>query len=367
MTRKLVALCVAAVAFVACTLTPAAASSRNTKGGVGFAQLGMQPGPTPEINFDPSRQLVTVRVSPAQLQGVKLPFPLRERLTVLENGVPASDVTVAVEHSPITLGVLVENGGHSHQVSSSVSSDAALLLRSLVDVIEPEDRLGVFTYDESVHTVVDFDAPQDQRKQVASDWPTPRFSETNFYDATVALLDRLAGMPGRKALLILSTGVDTFSQTSYAALLAKAEQAHTPIYVVDLGQRARGYLSTSSFGPLTRVDWTRCEQQLKRLSDVSGGRAYLEASGADTHAIFDDMVEDLRVRYVLSYKAASDIPGPRTVQVAIRDAAPPDARTIARTSRRPDRSNQIRVIAQATYTPDTMKAASSSFATGNSR
>lgn len=165
----------------------------------------------PEVAFDSARGQVTVRVSPRHLQEVRIPFPLRERLAVLENGVRQPGVSINVEHSPITIAVLIENGGRSHQLNDSITSDAGMLIRPLLDVFDNRDRLGVFAYDDSVRTIVDFDTPSDQRNIALGGLPKPRFSEANFYDASLAVLDRLAAINGRKALLVVSTGIDTFS------------------------------------------------------------------------------------------------------------------------------------------------------------
>jgi hypothetical protein len=107
-------------------------------------------------------------------------------------------------------------------------------------------------------------------------------------------------------------------------------------------------LPSASWGLLSRVDWTACERQLERLAAVSGGRAYLKASSSDVGGIYDEIIEDLKVRYVLSY--APTLRGPsrrRTVQVAVLDSTSPRATTAADTSRR---RHETRVIAEATYT-----------------
>ena len=125
-----------AVAVIVCGLIP-----RTALGGTNVPPHGSEttkPGPSArpgvanaqgvEVEFDSTRGQVTVRVSPRNLDGVTIPFPLREGLTVLENGVRQPGVSVVVEHSPITLGVLIENGGRSHQLNDWVSTDASMLL-----------------------------------------------------------------------------------------------------------------------------------------------------------------------------------------------------------------------------------------------
>jgi hypothetical protein len=348
MNRKTSSIQRIATVLIVCGLLPATAWS-ETK-----SRASVHAGPAdspqrPEVAFDPTRRQVTVRMSPRNLDGVKVPFPLRESLTVLENGVRQPDVSVDVEHSPINVAVLIENGGRSHQLNESVSSETSMLIRPLLNVLDSQDRLGVFAYDDSVHSVVDFDTPQDQWKLALGRLSKPRFSEANFYDATLTVLDRLAGISGRKALVIVSTGIDTFSRTPFAQVLARAEQTKIPVYVLNLGELARRPLSSTSWGLLSRVDWTVCERQLERLAEVSHGRAYLKASSSDVDGIYDEIIEDLKVRYVLTYAPSLTTPSlPRTVQVAVVDSISGQATTVADTSRR---RNETRVIAEATYTP----------------
>jgi len=124
--------------------------------------------------------------------------------------------------------------------------------------------------DGGLHTVLDFNAPHDQWDALFSTVAAPPFSEANFYDAAIGTLDRLAATPGRKALLVISTGIDTFSHATFDDVVDKAKATKTPVYVVGLGDYARPGMLTSDRGPLARVDWNQCERQLETLARVSG-------------------------------------------------------------------------------------------------
>jgi hypothetical protein len=352
-----------ATAVIACGLLPAPAwSETKSQSSVQPARTHADPVQSPEVAFDSARGQVTVRVSPRHLHDVKVPFAMRERLTVLENGVRQPGVNINVEHSPITVAVLIENGGRSHQLNESVSSNTTMLIRPLLDLLDGQDHLGVFAYDDSVRTIVDFDTPRDQWSLGLGRLPKPKFSEANFYDATVAVLDRLASIPGRKVLLILSTGIDTFSRTPFAEVIGKAEHANAPVYVFNLGEIARRRLS-ASWGLLARVDWAACDRQLERLAEISGGRAYLSAGSPDVDGIYDEMIEDVKVRYVLTYAPTITTPTlRRTVQVAVVNSVARAAATVADTSRG---RNETRVIAEATYTPVEAATAVSAVADAN--
>jgi VWFA-related protein len=264
-----------------------------------------------------------------------------------------------VEHSPISVAVLVENGGRSHQFNESVASDAEMLIRPLLNALDREDRLAVFAYDDAVHTIADFSTPRDQWNLALARVPKPKFSESNFYDATLTVLDRLTSVSGRKALLIFSSGIDTFSRTAFTDVLARAEQAKVPMYVFNLGELARRRVSPITGGLLARVDWARCAQQLERLAKASGGRAYLNAGSLDVSGIYDEIIEDTKVRYVLTYTPHLTTPArQRTVQVAVVDPSSREATQVSATAR----DHHTRVIAETTYTPADVPAPASTVA-----
>jgi Ca-activated chloride channel homolog len=305
---------------------------------------------------------VTIRVAPRHLQGVRVPLSLRNALVVLENGRPRPDADVAVEHSPFTLAMLIENGGRSHQLNTVVIADAEAIVRPLLAMLEPRDRFAVFAYDETVRTIVDFDGPHGQRAADLSRLPKPRFSESNFYDAMLTALNQLAGVPGRKALLVLTTGIDTFSRATFGDVLARAEEVSAPVYVFNLGELARRRAVSASGGMLARVDWARAERQLTRLAQVTGGGAYPRAGSTEPEMMYDEIVEELRVRYVFSYAPHIDGTGRQTVQIAIRDPARNGHPAATQPSH-----GAPRVIADANYMPPTMTATIPGAGSGSER
>jgi Ca-activated chloride channel family protein len=276
---------------------------------------------------------------------------------VFENGVRQQDVNVDIAHAPVTLAVLFEHGGRSYQLNRAIASDAEYIVRPLLGMLERDDKLAVFAYDDTLRTIIDFDTPYDQWSSALTNLPAPRFSEANFYDAAAAVIDRVRTLPGRRAMVIVSTGIDTFSRATFADVAQRAEAARVPIYVFSLGERAKQRLATSPWGPLSRADWAGCERRLEELARISGGRAYVRAMQTDAEAIFDDVMENLRVRYVVSYRApAAATSAPRNVQVALIE---PDGSTPPRTVSAAGRAQApVRVIAQGTYTADQFEARS---------
>jgi hypothetical protein len=131
-------------------------------------------------------------------------------------------------------------------------------------------------------------------------------------------------------------------------VLRAAEESATPVYSIGLGEEVKTLFGTS--GPLSRIDWTRAEGQLETLARVSGGRAYLRDSTGDVPAIYDDIMEHLRIRYVITYVSSnpSSTGAARTVTAALID---PKTGAPLRIVDDTGKVITARVIVRASYTP----------------
>jgi hypothetical protein len=116
-----------------------------------------------------------------------------------------------------------------------------------------------------------------------------------------------------------------------------------------MGEVARRTLDLAK-GPLARVNWAVVDRQLRGLAEVSGGRAYTRVNAIDTASIYDEMMEDLRVRNVLRYAPIPSTPPgmPRHVQVRLVDRPRAESVRVPPASRR---DVGFSVITEATYIP----------------
>jgi Ca-activated chloride channel homolog len=319
---------VAAAALVAlASICPAAAGSRADRHEETLAQIRVEglrsTTPGADIAVEAGTGRVTLRAPALEFRRLLAPGVRPARLRVHEDGVPQR-VSVDVEHAPLSVAVLVEMGGRSRQLADVLESEAPSLVRPLFERLGSQDRLGLFAYDRQLRTVIDFGAPRDSWPAALDRLEAPVFSEANVYDATLAVLERLQAQPGRRALILLSTGIDTFSQTSFADLLERARTMQIPIYALTLGDLVQHRVFTTSTGPLARVNWQAVERRSRDIAEASGGRAYPGVRALSVPAIYDDVLERLRVTYVLSYVSPRLAAGARqSHQVELR-LAPAD-------------------------------------------
>jgi len=275
-----------------------------------------------EIIFVPSTRTVTMKLHVEDPNGYFLPNLRRENFVVYEDGVRQKNVTVEIEHAPLSVALLMEFGGRYHELNKALGLEVPLIGRELLDVVGRDDKVSILKYDAKLETLADFKQGHEVLDDVFNHLSMQIFSEVNFFDALLETLSRMRDVTGRKAIILVSTGIDTFSKASYQQVLEVARSSGTPIYAIGLvhlmEREAAVYGATA---PFARIDWHTAEKQLETLAKASGGRAYALQSDPEIPAIYDDIMENLRVRYVVTYVSSNtaSFGPPRKIQVDLVD------------------------------------------------
>jgi Ca-activated chloride channel family protein len=275
-----------------------------------------------EIRFDPSTGIVTIKLLVQDPSGYFIPNIRRENFVVYENGVPQHNATTDIEHAAVSLGLLMEYGGRYQALNKILAEEVTRAGHELVDVVRKDDKIAIWTYGNSVDQVADFSQGQQALQSVLYNLKPPDVSETNLYDALISALERMRPVSGRKALLLISSGVDTFSKAKFEDVLNAIHHSDTPIYIISLGMSLReAFALRETTDPLARVDWKRAENELLAIATASGGRAYSPRTIIDLAAPYDDIMENLRLRYVITYKSStdSDMNTARAVRIELVD------------------------------------------------
>jgi VWFA-related protein len=273
-----------------------------------------------EIHFDPATGMVTIKLLVQDPNGYFIPNLRRDNFVVYENGVRQNNATVEIEHAPVSLGVLIEWGGRYPGLNKVLAADASISARQLLEVTGREDKIALLKYADRPELVTDFTQDHEKLNDLFYKLDPPGVSEANLYDAIVAVLQRMQGVSGRKAVILISSGIDTFSKARYEDVLKEARAANTPVYAISLAEILRETAELPGIvAPSARFDWKRAEHELQEIAQASGGRFYSPSTTVDVSAIYDDIMENLKVRYVITYKSstAGDLNSPRTVRVEL--------------------------------------------------
>jgi Ca-activated chloride channel homolog len=282
--------------------------------------IGQQGKQRTEIHFDPATGLVTLKLLVQDLHGYFIPDLRRDNFVVYENDVRQTNATVEIEHAPVSLALALEFGGRYPSLNKILANQVFEGGRQLIEAVGREDRIAIWKYADRPELITDFSQDHETLNTLLSSPQSPSVSEANLYDALVAILGRMREVDGRKAVVLVSSGVDTFSKTPFDEALKVAAISNTPVYAISLGemlQRAADVFGTSA--PSARIDWKRAKHELEEIARASGGRLYSPSISIDLSVIDDDIMENLKVRYVITYKssAAGNLDSPRKVRVEL--------------------------------------------------
>jgi VWFA-related protein len=294
---------------------------------------------------------VTIKLHVEDPNGYFLPNIRRENFAVYEDGVRQKNVTVEVEHSPVSVALLLEFGGRYHELNEALAPEVHDFGRQLLDVLGHDDKIAVLKYNEKLETLADFTQSHELVDTVFEHLGIPGFSEVNFHDALLETLTRMRGVSGRKAIIVVSSGLDTFSKATYQQVLQAAQDSGTPIYTIGLVRLIRREAAVhGETAPFARIDWNNAEKQLEMLAKASGGRAYVLDSDITVPVIYDDIMENLRLRYVITYVSSNPATsGPaRSIRVELIDPKTGQALRIRDSNEAPITA---RVFVQETYSP----------------
>jgi VWFA-related protein len=275
------------------------------------------------IRFDTS--LVTVPVTVLDRNGRYVPQLRRESFRIYENGQEQKITYFATTDSPFSVVLLIDTSGSTQWRLDDIQ-DAAI---NFVGKLKPSDSVMVMSFDDRIK--VECKATTDRDVITKAIRRTRTGGGTRLYDAVEDILKKqLKTIPGRKAVVLFTDGVDTTShRATYETTLRLAEESDAPIYSVDYdtsgmggvggGVHAPG-LPTGRGGifgiPLPRPgipgtttggnpgDYRRAVAYLKALSNSTGGRFYSGDSLFGIAQAFTWIAEELGRQYSLGYYPA---------------------------------------------------------------
>jgi VWFA-related protein len=226
----------------------------------------------------------------------------QDNFRVYENGVPQQLIGFNRTQAPITAVLLCEFASTNYWFIYDMQNAAYAFAQQL----QPQDYIAVVTFDMHTHVLTDF--TQDKRivAQSLNSLMMPGFSEINTFDALYETLDRLSRVEGRKYIVLIGSGRDTFSKINLDKILQKIKSTRdVTIFSVGTGQTARLTGNAGSGGGVFaphEIDYLQADNQLSTFSRMTGGRAFFPRFEAEMPEIFHDINNSIRNQYALSYR-----------------------------------------------------------------
>jgi VWFA-related protein len=225
-----------------------------------------------------------------------VPGLTREKFLVLEDGVEQKVDTVRVAQTPITAVMLLEFAANSWYVINDMQNAAVSFFRSL----RPDDYIAVMTYDMQTHILSDFTNNQQIIAESLRSLVIPTFSETDVFDALYETLDRTSRIQGRKYIILIGTGRDTFSKLTLDKILAKIKATpNVTIFTIGTGALIN---EMGGGGGMRELNYLQAQNQLKTFAAMTGGLSFSPIFQGELPDDFAQINNSIRNQYILTYR-----------------------------------------------------------------
>ncbi len=259
----------------------------------------------PDYSIRVDVPLVTVPVTVATKDGQFIPGLKKENFRVFEDGVQQTITDVTQTTAPITAVLVVEFASNNY----NFMYDALNASYAFANSLKKDDWVAVVAFDMRPQILVDFTQDKNAVLNALNSLRIPGFSEVNVYDALYDTLDRIQGIDGRKYVILVSTGCDTFSKKTYDQLMQKVKEAqNTVIYPISTGKafllwlEGHGYGEQQGIFPCSsQMDFLQADAKMSAIAKATGGRWFAPRFEGELPEIFGSIAAEIRNEYIISY------------------------------------------------------------------
>jgi VWFA-related protein len=215
---------------------------------------------------------------------------------VLEDGVEQKVDTVRIAQTPITAVMLLEFAANSWYFINDMRNASVSFFNSL----RPDDYVAVMTYDLQTHILSDFTNNKQVIAQSLNSLTIPGFSDTDMFDALYEALDRTSRIEGRKYIILIGTGRDTFSKLTLDKMLAKIKATpNVTIFTIGTGAILN---EMSAGGGVSGLNYLQAQNQLKTFAAMTGGLSFSPIFQGELPDDFAQINNSIRNQYLLTYR-----------------------------------------------------------------
>lgn len=281
------------------------------------------PSPTPAIKNDDSEitvdsTLVPIPVSVIDSMGRAVTTLKLSDFALTIDGKPAEISELTRSETPIRLAMLFDN---SSSVSIAREFEKEAALKFFRRVIRPEKDLAALY---SVATAVRLEQPftaEISSLTRAIELFAPPDGATKLLDAVIEAAEYLNGVPGRRVIVIVSDGDDTYSEATLDEALKALQLANCQVYVMKTTD-FENYKRTGSRRGNANIRQLAAERRMIEFATQTGGSVHSPVDEREVDEAFRQITAALSQQYILSYypEAETDKRGAfREIALAVKD------------------------------------------------
>ncbi|MGD0404485.1 MAG: VWA domain-containing protein [Candidatus Acidiferrales bacterium] len=206
---------------------------------------------------------------------------------------------------PAQLVFMVECGPAAYFRGDSQLHAAETLLNS----ISPNDRVAVVGYSQTPQLILDFTTDKRRAQSALHDLTsTGTFGALNLSSSLIKTLDWLASTPGKKTIVLLSTGIDTSSGVDWQAIQERLGSSDVRILAVSVSDDLRKVPKSRKLSADKRDDRSYMKEMIAgsdknlfEISSITGGRAYFPRNGREFDHAYAEIAQLVSHEYTLAF------------------------------------------------------------------
>lgn len=253
----------------------------------------------PEYQIEVESPLVLLDVLVTDEDGNVLSGLKKGNFRILDNGKPQVITTFGPAEDPITIVILLEYSGVAYNY---FAYKGAYWTSGFLDHLGEKDWVALITYDMKPTILVDFTRNRADVRDALSTLYYPGFSEANLFDAVIDTLDKLDRVKGKKAILLVTTGMNTFSSATLDDTIARIKKSSATIFCIGVAESE--FMAAETRGG-TSISYLQAKNQLQTFSDLTGGLAWFPRFEGEVPSLFQSVVGFLRSEYDLGFSPSS--------------------------------------------------------------
>jgi len=263
-----------------------------------------EPGTLP--TFESNVDTVTVDVAVLDNKGHFIPGIPKGNFRILEDNVPQQLSGYSLGEAPMTVAMVIEFSNRFQRYWGPAWYQTLQLAWGFASTLKPQDYVAVVAFDLRPEILSDFTTDRTKTQEALSRLQIAGFSEINLFDALTDTADRMSGIEGRKAIVLIASGIDTFSKITFDKCRKSLQESGVPIYAIGLMQTLRELMDAyGAMGPIQRMDFLQADNELKTFAKETGGMAFFPRFQGEYPGIFGQIHEALRNQYVLTYSPSN--------------------------------------------------------------
>ncbi len=254
----------------------------------------------PQFNFAVQVPEVQIPVTVETKNGQFVPNLTIRQFQLFENGVPQKlDKVTVTNDAPMTVVMLVEFRNTWMPFLYNILEASYVFTEQL----QPQDWVALVTYDLKPTVVVDFTHNKQAIYSGLNSLTFANFSEADLFDSLSDTIDRMNAIKGHKTLVLIATGLNTFSHMNFDQLRKKLEATQgITIYSVSMGWSLEEWLDENGYSGAAQMDLLQADNEMRYFAQVTGGRYYQPRFEGAYPDVFRNIASAVRSQYTLYYQ-----------------------------------------------------------------